>query len=70
VGGEHNQFEVGWKAPNDGVYREIGEHPDSEGISHPREIHLKKGEPFPEPTNAHRKWTRVKNGDVKYRNGG
>lgn len=68
MGGEHNQFEPGWEVPNDGVYREIGEHPDSEGIQHARELHLHKGDRFPRTTNGNRKWTRVKNGDVKHRN--
>ncbi|QQE80193.1 YjzC family protein [Alicyclobacillus sp. SO9] len=62
---QHQQFEPGWKAPNDGDYIEVGEHPDSAGIHDPQTVHLRKGESFPRTRNGNRKWARVKPHDTK-----
>ncbi|QSO54469.1 YjzC family protein [Alicyclobacillus curvatus] len=59
--GQHNQFEPGWKVPNDGEYVEVGEHPDSNNLSHPKKVRLRKGDIFPHTTNGNRKWTRNRN---------
>lgn len=58
--GQENQFEPGWEVPNDGIYVEIGEHPDSRNLRRPRKIHLQKGDAFPLTGNKNRKWTRYK----------
>lgn len=58
--GQHNQFESGWEAPNDGVYVETGEHPDSANLLKPRTVRLRKGDTFPSLGNKNRKWTRLK----------
>jgi len=58
--GQHMLFNPGWEAPNDGEYIEVGEHPDSAGIHHPKKIHLDKGDKFPETSNPDRLWTRIK----------
>lgn len=58
--GERSEFTPGYKAPNNGVYIEVGAHPDSEDLHHPKRIYLHKGERFPETTNDDRKWRRIK----------
>ena len=55
---QRNQFEPGYKAPNNGWYIEIGETGREASITDPKIVHLAKGEPFPETTNEDRKWTR------------
>ncbi|MCF8564044.1 YjzC family protein [Alicyclobacillus tolerans] len=57
--GQHNQFEPGWEVPNDGVYQEIGEHPDSGNLPDARRIKLKRGDVFPKTSNPNRKWSRL-----------
>lgn len=53
--GENRQFTYGQKAPNDGIYVEIGE--TGSMVKNPKSIKLSAGEPFPETTNDDRKWT-------------
>ncbi len=53
--GQHHQFTHGQKAPNNGIYVEIGETGDM--VQNPRKIKLKAGELFPETSNHNRKWT-------------
>ena len=54
--GEQTRFDAGDKAPNDGVYIEVGVKDHHMGIEDPKQIELKKGEKFPETTNDDRKW--------------
>ena len=54
--GEYTQFRVGQKAPNNGVYIEIGE--TGKNVNDPQKIKLEAGETFPENTNHDRIWTR------------
>ena len=56
--GEKTEFEHGDRAPNDGVYIEIGENDFHMGINDPKQVHLKRGERFPDTTNKNRKWTK------------
>ncbi|HWO75051.1 MAG TPA: YjzC family protein [Bacillus sp. (in: firmicutes)] len=53
--GQSRQFRPGQKAPNNGVYVEIGETGDN--VMHPKSIRLHAGDTFPETTNDNRKWT-------------
>ncbi len=57
--GEWSQFNPGHRAPNDGVYMEVGERAFHMGIESPRKITLKKGERFPDTSNHNRKWKRM-----------
>ncbi|MBD2848007.1 YjzC family protein [Paenibacillus sp. IB182496] len=57
--GEWTKFKHGDKAPNDGVYMEVGEDAVHMGIEDPQKIKLRKGERFPETTNDDRKWKRI-----------
>lgn len=59
--GEQTQFNPGQKAPNDGIYVEVGENAFHMGINDPKSVELKKGDPFPETSNHNRKWVRVLN---------
>lgn len=54
--GERTRFQPGDKAPNNGVYVEVGEEDFHMGINDPRRVKLKKGEKLPELTNGDRKW--------------
>ncbi|GAC41725.1 YjzC family protein [Paenibacillus popilliae] len=54
--GERTEFEPGDKAPNDGIYMEVGEASFHTEIQDPKLIRLKKGDAFPETTNKDRKW--------------
>ncbi|EPZ43573.1 YjzC family protein [Alicyclobacillus acidoterrestris] len=58
--GERSEFNPGYKVPNTGVYIEVGEHPDSDGLTAPKRVRLHKGDRFPTTTNENRKWHRVK----------
>lgn len=58
--GQHNQFEPGWEVPNDGVYVEVGEHPDSANLRQPQKVQLRKGDAFPITGNKNRKWTKYR----------
>ncbi|WP_280769278.1 YjzC family protein [Salipaludibacillus daqingensis] len=53
--GQRNQFKAGDKAPNNGVYMEIGE--TRSMVQDPKQIHLEAGMTFPETTNKDRVWT-------------
>lgn len=53
--GQSSQFEPGHKAPNNGIYVEIGETGDM--VQNPKSVKLRAGDTFPETTNHNRKWT-------------
>lgn len=53
--GQNHQFKPGKRAPNNGVYIEIGETGDN--VVNPRKIKLKAGDRFPETSNDRRVWT-------------
>lgn len=53
--GQNRQFQPGKKAPNNGVYIEIGETGDN--VKNPQKITLKAGDAFPETSNQNRHWT-------------
>ncbi|ASK60833.1 YjzC family protein [Virgibacillus phasianinus] len=57
--GEYSHFRFGQKAPNNGVYMEIGE--TGSMVKDPQRIKLKAGEKFPQNTNFDRVWTLDKN---------
>ncbi|GIO23822.1 YjzC family protein [Oceanobacillus sp. J11TS1] len=52
--GEISEFKGGEKAPNNGVYIEVGE--TGSGVKDPQQISMKAGEKFPETTNDDRVW--------------
>lgn len=53
--GQNRQFRPGQKAPNNGIYIEIG---DTESqVNNPKRIKLKAGDKFPENSNDERIWT-------------
>lgn len=52
--GQNRQFRAGQKAPNNGIYMEIGEEGDS--VMNPKQVKLKAGDRFPENSNHNRKW--------------
>ncbi|MBU8908314.1 YjzC family protein [Desertibacillus haloalkaliphilus] len=52
--GQSHQFEPGHKAPNNGIYVEIGE--TGSMVQNPKSVKLKAGERFPETSNHNRKW--------------
>ncbi len=52
--GQSHQFEPGHKAPNNGIYIEIGETGDM--VQNPRQVKLKAGDTLPETSNNNRKW--------------
>ncbi|MDO7906173.1 YjzC family protein [Paenibacillus sp. JX-17] len=54
--GEKTEFEPGDKAPNNGVYMEVGEASFHTEIQNPQQVTLKRGDTFPETTNDDRKW--------------
>lgn len=53
--GQNRQFKPGNKAPNNGVYIEVGDTGDN--VLNPKKIKLKAGDPFPENSNDERVWT-------------
>jgi YjzC-like protein len=53
--GQNRQFKSGKKAPNNGVYLEVGETGDN--VLNPKKIKLKAGDSFPETSNDKRVWT-------------
>lgn len=53
--GQARQFRAGQKAPNNGIYVEIGE--TGSMVQKPQSIRLEAGEIFPENSNHNRKWT-------------
>lgn len=54
--GQSNLFHPGSKAPNNGVYVEVGENGDP--VVNPKSAHLNRGDRFPETTNDARHWRR------------
>ena len=52
--GEISRFRPGHKAPNDGIYIEVGEQGDS--VMNPKQVRLAKDDPFPETSNHNRQW--------------
>lgn len=53
--GQNRQFRPGHKAPNNGVYIEIGDSGDQ--VNNPKMIRLKAGDKFPENSNDDRVWS-------------
>lgn len=53
--GQSRQFRAGDKAPNNGVYIEIGE--TGSMVNDPQQVKLEAGDQFPENTNHNRLWT-------------
>ncbi|MFE4121773.1 YjzC family protein [Priestia sp. YIM B13486] len=53
--GQNRHFTPGQKAPNNGVYIEIGE--TGSNVNNPQKVKLKAGERFPETANDDRHWT-------------
>lgn len=53
--GQRRQFEPGDKAPNNGIYVEIGE--TNSTVNKPKMVKLEAGDTFPDTTNHNRKWT-------------
>lgn len=53
--GQNHQFNPGQKAPNNGVYVEIGE--TGSMVTNPKEVKMHAGDSFPETSNHNRKWT-------------
>ncbi|AIQ21369.1 MULTISPECIES: YjzC family protein [Paenibacillus] len=63
--GEQTEYEKGDKAPNPGVYMEVGEARSFHTqISNPKRIEMEKGDTFPETTNKNRKWKKVEKARV------
>ncbi|HZG71232.1 MAG TPA: YjzC family protein [Chondromyces sp.] len=53
--GQRHQFRAGEKAPNNGIYVEIGE--TGSMVVNPKKVRLKAGDRFPETSNDDRHWT-------------
>ncbi|QQZ08236.1 YjzC family protein [Heyndrickxia vini] len=53
--GQSHRFRSGDKAPNNGIYIEVGE--TGSMVKNPKQIKLKAGDPFPESSNDDRQWT-------------
>jgi YjzC-like protein len=53
--GQSRHFKSGQKAPNNGVYVEIGD--TESNVNNPKKIKLKAGDRFPETSNDERVWT-------------
>ena len=53
--GQSHQFRPGDKAPNNGIYVEIGE--TGSMVQKPKSVKLNAGDHFPETSNHNRKWT-------------
>ncbi|ANA80150.1 hypothetical protein PVOR_01885 [Paenibacillus vortex V453] len=54
--GEQTEFRAGDKAPNNGVYMEVGVRDHIMGIENPRQIKMSRGDTFPETQNDDRVW--------------
>lgn len=52
--GQNHRFKQGHKAPNNGVYIEVGDTGD--GVKHPKQVKLKAGDTFPETSNNRREY--------------
>ena len=59
--GEKTQFRPGDRAPNNGLYLEVGESTHGPSVSEPQVIRLEQGDRFPETSNKDRIWTHKKN---------
>jgi hypothetical protein len=53
--GQNHQFKSGNKAPNNGIYIEVGD--SGTNVKNPKKIRLKAGDAFPETSNDERVWT-------------
>ncbi|GIN37922.1 MULTISPECIES: YjzC family protein [Heyndrickxia] len=53
--GQSHRFRSGDKAPNNGIYVEIGE--TGSPVVNPKQVKLKAGDHFPESSNHNRQWT-------------
>ena len=53
--GQSRQFRAGQKAPNNGIYLEIGE--SGSTVKNPKRLKMKAGDAFPENSNGDRIWT-------------
>ncbi|WP_413302076.1 YjzC family protein [Bacillus sp. 1P10SD] len=53
--GQNHQFKSGKKAPNNGIYIEVGD--TGSTVNNPKKIKLKAGDRFPETSNDERVWT-------------
>ncbi|MCP3742173.1 YjzC family protein [Rossellomorea sp. BNER] len=53
--GQQRHFRSAEKAPNNGVYIEVGE--TGSNVKNPKKIKLKAGDRFPENANDNRHWT-------------
>ncbi|MFD2045481.1 YjzC family protein [Ornithinibacillus salinisoli] len=56
--GEISQFKGGEKAPNNGIYIEVGE--TGSGVKNPHQVKLKAGDKFPETANNDRVWKKTR----------
>ena len=54
--GQNHQFRPGQKAPNNGIYLEIGE--TGSMVKNPQKINPKAGDTFPETANHNRLWAK------------
>ena len=54
--GERSQFHGGEKAPNNGIYIEVGDNDHIMGIENPNQIKMKAGDTFPPTQNEDRVW--------------
>ena len=53
--GQNRQFRSGQKAPNNGIYIEVGD--TGSNINNTKKLKLKAGDRFPETSNDDRVWT-------------
>lgn len=53
--GQNRHFTPGQKAPNNGIYVEIGE--TGSMVNNPKQVRLRAGDRFPETSNDDRHWT-------------
>ena len=53
--GQNRQFRPGQKAPNNGIYIEIGE--TGSNVNNPKMLKMSAGDSFPETSNQNRLWT-------------
>lgn len=53
--GQNRHFRPGHKAPNNGIYIEVGE--TGSNVKNPKSLRLKAGDTFPETSNHNRIWT-------------
>ena len=53
--GQSRQFRAGQKAPNNGIYLEVGE--SGSNVKNPKSLKMKAGDAFPENSNGDRIWT-------------